>query len=395
MTNEFSARAAIVGLGTSAIGRVYGKSSAEFAADAVAAAVADAGLSMDDIDGVLTTQGRIAPSGVSVAATLGLRDLTLEMVNLEMFGASTAAAVQYAAMAIQAGMARNVVYVHADAPLKEPGASGGAAYGSYAMNRSPAGFPALDTAIGLRGANEQYALFTRRHMEKYGTTSEQLGAIAVAQREWATMNPMAQMRTPITIEDHQNSRWIAEPLHLLDCCLVSNGAVAVVITAAERAPDLQRPPVYIWGWGQGHLGHPRARGSELGLVSGAGLAGRQAFAMAGIGLDDIDVREFYDCYTFTVLLTLEDYGFVPKGDGGPFAATGELGPGGSMPTNTGGGQLSAFYLVGTQPLYESVVQVRGDGGDRQVARHDFALCSGQGGILEHHATLILGAHPRD
>jgi acetyl-CoA acetyltransferase len=116
--------------------------------------------------------------------------------------------------------------------------------------------------------------------------------------------------------------------------------------------------------------------------------------MAGISINDIDVRELYDCFTFTVLLTLEDYGFVEKGEGGPFVATGALGPGGSLPTNTGGGQLSAFYLWGATPLFESVVQVRGHGGERQVPRHDFVLCSGNGGVLDHTATLILGAHAR-
>jgi acetyl-CoA acetyltransferase len=235
----------------------------------------------------------------------------------------------------------------------------------------------------------------RRHMEKYGTTSEQLGAVAVAEREWARLNPIAQMREPITIEDHQRSRWICEPFHLLDCCLVSNGAVAVVITRAERARDLRQPAVYVWGWGQCHPGYTNFRGSMEGLQSGGTASAARAFAMAGVSRSDIGVREFYDCYTFTLLLTLEDYGFVPKGEGGPFAATGALGPGGSLPTNTGGGQLSSFYLWGATPLHEGVIQARGQGGDRQVANHDLVVVSGSGGArMDHHATLILGANPR-
>jgi acetyl-CoA acetyltransferase len=296
-------------------------------------------------------------------------------------------------MAVQSGLASTVVYVHSDCPLQAPGASGGAAYGSG--RGAPTGFAAIDAALGLAGGNPPYALMARRHMEKFGTTSEQLGAIAVAERSWATMNPLAQMRSPITLEDHQSSRWICEPFHLLDCCLVSNGAVAVVVTRADRAADLAQPPVYVWGWGQCHPGYTNFRGSLEGLQSGATVSGQRAFEMAGIKLDDIDVREFYDCYTFTVLLTLEDYGFVPKGEGGPFAATGALGPGGSMPTNTGGGQLSSFYLWGATPLHESVTQCRGQGGERQVADHDFVLVSGSGGgRMDHHATLILGANPR-
>lgn len=392
MSNEFSGKAAIVGLGASEVGRVYGKTAAQFAADAVMRAVADAGLELSDVDGVLMSNG-ITPPGALVASSLGLRDLQLS-VNVATAGATAGAAVQYAAMAVQSGMASTIVYVHSDCPLKEPGSSAGAAYGGAARGRGPTGFMAMSNAIGLGGANPGYALAARRHMEKYGTTSEQLGAIAVAQRAWAVMNPLAQMRTPITIEDHQKSRWIAEPFHLLDCCLVSNGAVAVVITTAERARNLAQPPVYIWGWGQCHPGYSNSKGSEWGLVSGAKISGEVAFKMAGLSVSDIGVRELYDCYTFTALLTLEDYGFVPKGEGGPFAATGELGPGGSMPTNTGGGQLSSFYLWGVTPLHEAVVQTRGQGGDRQVPNHDFVLCSGNGGLLDHHATLILGANPR-
>jgi acetyl-CoA acetyltransferase len=390
-SRDLSGRAAIVGLGISEVGKVYNKAVNEFAADAVLAAVADAGLELADVDGVIMSNGLI-PSSASITDNLGLKDLGMS-VNVAAEGATAAMAVQYASMAVNAGIASTIVYVHADCPLRAPGASGGAAYGSG--RGEPAGFTAIDLALGLMGGNAPYALMARRHMEKYGTTSEQFGAIAVAQRRWATMNPMAQMRTPITLEDHQSSRWICEPLHLLDCCLVSNGAVAVVVTSAERAVQLAQPPVYVWGWGQGHPGYTNFRGSQDGLRSGATRSGEVAFAMAGIGLADIDVCELYDSYTFTVLLTLEDYGFVQKGEGGPFAATGALGPGGSRPTNTGGGQLSAFYLWGATPLHEAVVQARGHGGERQVTEHDFVLVSGSGGSrMDHHATLILGANAR-
>ncbi|HEX9505043.1 MAG TPA: thiolase family protein, partial [Acidimicrobiia bacterium] len=208
-------------------------------------------------------------------------------------------------------------------------------------------------------------------------------------------NPHAQQRTPMTVEDHHNSRWIAEPFRLFDCCLVSNGGVAVIVTSAERAADLRQPPVHLWGWGQGHPGYPMERGSEFGLTSGAVQSSRAAYTMAGITSTDIDVAEIYDCFTFTVILSLEDYGFCAKGDGGPFAASGALGRGGSLPTNTGGGQLSSFYMWGMTPLSEGVIQVRGQGGQRQVGRHDIVLVSGNGGILDHHSTLVLGAHPRN
>ena len=186
---------------------------------------------------------------------------------------------------------------------------------------------------GFFGPNTSYALACSRHMELYGTTHDQLGAIAVAERAWAVMNPRAQMRDPMTMEMYHASRWIVQPLHLLDCCLVSNGGLAVIVTSAERARSLRQPPVYILGMGQGHPG-----GDPLEtLTSGAPVAAKTAFGMAGAKLSDVTFCELYDCYTFTVLNTLEDYGFCAKGEGGPFVQGGRIAPGGALPVNTGGG----------------------------------------------------------
>jgi acetyl-CoA acetyltransferase len=187
---------------------------------------------------------------------------------------------------------------------------------------------------------------------------------------------------------------IADPLHLLDCCLVSNGAIAVVVTTADRAAHFAQPPVHVLGWGQAHPGYTLERGSEFGLVSGAAQSGPAALKMAGVGVDDVDVRELYDCYTYTTLISLEDYGFCAKGEGGALAESGALAPGGSLPTNTGGGQLSSYYMWGMTPLSEAVIQTRGQGGERQVPRHDVVLVSGNGGVLDFHATLVLSPHPR-
>ena len=161
------------------------------------------------------------------------------------------------------------------------------------------------------------------------------------------------MRTPLTMEDYHRSRWIVQPLHLLDCCLVSNGGAAVVVTTQARAAVLRRPPVHVLGWGQAHPGYVLERGSEFGLVTGAAASGTAAMRMAGVTAADIDVRELYDCYTYTVLVTLEDYGVCRRGEAGELAACGALGPEGALPTNTGGGQLSAYYLWGMTPLLES------------------------------------------
>ncbi|MFJ4840707.1 thiolase family protein [Streptomyces sp. NPDC088746] len=379
---------AIAGLGITDMGKVYGRTAADFAADAVRRAAEDAGLALTDIDGLLTSQGVGGGVGLGLQRDLGLRDLRM-LSEVQAYGSTAGAMVQYAAMAVQSGMAEAVACVFADAPLKEK-SSAGAAYAG--AGRAPAGWRGLNAAAGIAGANPLYAMAARRHMDTYGTTSEQLAHIAVAQRDWAVMNPLAQMRTPITVEDHQASRPIADPFRLLDCCLVTNGGIAVIVTTAERAANLRKPPVHVLGWGQSHPGYPMARGSEFGLVSGAATSGPAAMKMAGVTVGDIDVVELYDCYTFTALISLEDYGFCAKGEGGEFVAGGALGPQGTLPVNTGGGQLSSYYLWGMTPLSEAVLQARGEAGERQVPRHDTVLVSGNGGILDHHSTLILSPH---
>jgi acetyl-CoA acetyltransferase len=293
-------------------------------------------------------------------------------------------------MAIQNGMAGCVICVFADAPLQDPGARSSAAMNfARGARQQPTGWASLDAHIGQLNPNAGYAMAARRHMALYGTTSEQLGAIAVSTRAWAVTNPIAQFRTPITIEDHQASRFIAEPFHLLDCCLISNGAVAVIVTGKERVADLKSKPAYVLAMAQGFTGNSRRAGDTHDYMTGATIARDTLYGQIGITAQDIDVCELYDCYTYTTLVTLEDYGFCAKGEGGPFVEDGKLGPGGSLPTNTGGGELSAFYLWGMTPLSEGVIQARGSGGDRQVEKHDLVLVTGNGGMLDYHASLIL------
>lgn len=378
------------------LGRVFGSSQRRLAAQAVRRAAADAGLTLTDLDGLLICPGITGGLDVGLAATLGLRDLALLAV-VNSFGASAVMAVQTAAQAVTSGVAKAVACVFADTPLQE-GVPAGSAFGRDAGPGPNLperhGLAGLAAGYGFRSVNVYYALAARRHMERFGTTSEQLGAVAVAQRHWAAGNPLAQFRQAITLADHQDSRWVAEPLHLLDCSLVSNGAIAVVVTSAQAAAAGQKPPVHLWGWGQGHPGHPMAGDSEFGLVTGAAQAGRTAMGMAGISPGDVTMGQLYDCYTYTVLVTLEDYGFCAKGEGGPFAASGALGPGGTLPVNTGGGQLSSYYLWGFTPLSEAIIQARGEGGDRQSPATDVILVSGNGGILSHHGTLIVSPHAR-
>lgn len=376
----------IAGLGMTDLGKVYGRTPADFAADAVRRAAGDAGLRLADIDGLLTSSGVTGGVSVDLQRDLGLTDLRL-LSHMQSYGSTAAAMVQVASLAVMSGAASVVACVFADSPL-QPERGAGAVYGT---RRAPAGWWGLLGASGVIGANPMYALAARRHMSRYGTTTEQFGHIAVAQRSWAALNQVAQLREPITLASHQESRWIVDPFRLLDCCLVSNGGIAVIVTTAERAGSLAQPPVHVLGWAQSHPGHYLRRHPDFGLVTGAATAGPAALEMAGVTLADVDVVQLYDCYTFTVLVTLEDYGFCQKGEGGPFAASGVLGPGGKLLVNTGGGQLSGYYMWGMTPLSEAVIQARGQGGDRQAAAHDVVLVSGNGGVLDHHATLVLGS----
>ena len=395
MASTRTTPAAIAGLGITEMTRQYTGDATTLAVRAIALALEDAGLQKDDLDGLLINGGisSMNPSatgslGLSLQTTSGLRNLRL-VNHMNAAGSTAAQMVHYASLAIEAGMANAVVCVFADAPLT-PGQSAGGAYGQV---RSVTGMAGLGPAYGYFGANTGYALAAQRHMALYGTTHDQLGAIAVSTRAWATMNPRAMQRNPITLEDYHNSRWIVEPLHILDCTLVSNGAVAVIVTSSERARALKQPPVYVVGMGQGHPGNPRRKGYENEVNTGAALARDSAFRMAGITNDDVDVCEFYDCYTYTTLVTLEDYGFCKKGEGGAFVEDGKLGPGGSRPTNTGGGELSGYYMWGMTPLSEGVIQARGQGGERQVPKHDVVLVSCQGGVLDYHGCLVFSPQP--
>ncbi len=386
-------KTAIAGLGITKQGKVYDYNHVGFAVEAVRVALADAGLARSDLDGLLVNPGLSWADGgmgsFQLQQAMGLRDLRLS-VTMNAGGATACAMIQQAAEAIDAGLCSTVACVFSDAPLKPPKpkvegkGNGGGSAGAYGFARG------LDAAYGQFGVNAMYAMVAQRHMHLYGTTNDHLGAIAVAERQWANKNPAAQFyATPISIEDYHRSRWVVEPFHLFDCCLVSNGGLAVIVTSAERARDLKKPPVYIRGMGQGHPGGDPAET----LTSGAVLAKATAFKMAGVTLQDIDVVELYDCYTFTVLVCLEDYGFCKKGEGGPFVADGKTAPGGSLPVNTGGGQLSSFYMWGMTPVSEGVIQVRGEGGARQVKDAEIALVSGNGGILSTHSTLVLAREP--
>jgi acetyl-CoA acetyltransferase len=384
---RFKSNAVIAGLGITEMGRIYGRSPIDFAVEAVGLALKDCGIAKDDIDGLLISGGLCSylkmPDAVSMHLqnALGLTDLKL-VNEMNSYGATAATMLQYAAMTCSTGQTDAVVCVFADAPLKKNPTN---SYGT-AINVGT-GIESLNGASGILNAATSFAMAARKYMDRYNTTSEQLAHIAVDARAWATMNPRAQKREPITVEDHQNSKMIADPLRLLDCCLVSNGGIAVIVTSAERAKDLKQPSVNIIGWGQGHPGNREDRT----INTGAAMSGRLAMEMAGVTLGDIDIRQIYDCFTYTTLITLEDYGYCNKGEGGTAFSGGRLGPKGDLPTNTGGGQLSSYYMWGMTPISEAIIQARGQAGERQVDKHELTLVSGNGGVLQYHASLVLSS----
>ena len=369
-------RYCIVGVGNTAYGKNPGVSALAHNVRAIHAAIADAGLTTDQIDGVLTK----APTSTfpmlwapRVAEALSITPAVTG--TIDQAGASNVGLVQYAISALELGQANYIVCAYGDNP-----ATG--RRDTYARPRGDAAF------AGLFGAPSSYAMIARRHMYEYGTTSEQLGNVAVAHRYHASMNDNAHFQQPITLEDYEHSRWVAEPFHLLDCCPVSDGGAAFIVTTEERARDLAKRPVYIEGIGQGHPAWDFYRRDEL-ASSGAKASGEMAFAAAGLGPADIDFCEIYDCFTIVPIISVEEYGFCAKGEGGAFFEDQRTHIGGELPCNTSGGLLSETGMPGTQLVVEAVRQLRGECGERQVEGAETGLVSQQGGIMTTHATMIL------
>ena len=368
-----------------------GGTAVELAGEAVAAALADAGLTRADVDGLLvcSSQG-VRPDrvGVALARTGGFGDLRL-LEHLEIKGATAAAMVQHAVLAVASGLATTVVCVFADAPLRPGGTSGT----TYARSGGDDGLRGLERASGILGSVPTYALLAARYLALAGGSEEDLCAVARAARSWAMGNPDAVARAPLTRDDYFASRMVSSPLRLLDCARPVNGGAALVVGTPRRG-DASRPPVHVRGMGQWHPMRRRRAPGESWFGADADEAGtRQALdrvlQAAGRRRDDIDVLQLYDPFSVITLCLLESYGFCPWGEAGPLVRSGATSPGGSLPTNTGGGQLSGFYLQGMTPLVEAMVQLRGDGGDRQVGGAGTALVAGIGGRVDHHAFLVL------
>jgi acetyl-CoA acetyltransferase len=236
-----------------------------------------------------------------------------------------------------------------------------------------------------------YALAASRHMHCFGTTKEQLGAVALAARQWATLNPEAFKREPLSLDSYCAARLVSDPLSVLDCCLVTDGAAAIVMTRAERACDLLGQPIYVLG-AANETTHREIMAMPDLTVTGAARSGARAFAMAGLSPAEIDVVQVYDAFTINTILFLEDLGFCPKGEGGRFVEDGRIAPGGKLPVNTNGGGLSCVHpgMYGLFGIVEAFRQLRGEAEGRQVANAKTAIAHGNGGVLSSQATVILG-----
>ena len=378
---------AIIGLGMTQMSVSGGADSFELAVEAVGAALADAGLARADVDGMLvgSSQGvREDRLGVALARRAGFGDLRL-LEHLEIKGATAVAMVVRAVLAVKAGMARTVVCVFADAPI-----GGGRAAGTlYARSGGNAGVRGLERASGVLGSVPTFALLASRYLHVSGGTEADLGAVATSARAWAVGSEQAVNRKPLDADGYYASRLISAPLRLLDCARPVNGAVAVIVRSARCSGTAGSPPaVLVRGMGSVHPMRRRLAGGES-WFGGGGQAVDDALEMAGITRGGLDVVELYDPFTIVTLCLLEEYGLCEPGGAGEFVRGGGIAPGGKLPLNTGGGQLSGFYLQGMTPLAEAIIQLRGLGGDRQVAGAGTALVTGIGGRMDHHEALVL------
>jgi acetyl-CoA acetyltransferase len=380
--------AAIAGLGFSRISREAIGSARQLAQEAMHAAAFDAGVAFNDIDGFILIRSPSAPREVlplTLQRELGMPPLRL-LCSLDVEGASSLAAVQHAALALQAGMASAVMCVFADARIE----SGHTAAG-FAKAMPLTGIDGWEERHGLFGAVGAYAMSARRFMFESGASEQDLGAYAIACREWAALNPQAMVRTPLTMADYLASRWICEPLRLLDCAFPVNGAIAVLLVRSNAAKGLPQPPVYVLGMGQCHVAETgrRTREGEIEPAHGGGVAATDACRMAGVALGDMGSAQFYDPFASVGLQMLEGYGFCARGQAGAFVRDGHTRPGGRLPVNTGGGHLSGHYLQGMTPLAEAVAQARGTAGPRQVQGKQPLFVGGMGGRMNYHAALVV------
>ena len=372
---------AIVGAAESDLGQVAEEMSPiDLMAQGTQRALADCGIALKDVDGLFCATAQARLSVLAFAEYLGVKPAYLDSTIVG--GSSFEYHVAHAVAALQLGLC-NVAVV---------------AYGSTqrSIGRRQASMREInpyETPFRPFMPSSAYALAASRHMHQYGTTREQLAAVAVAAREWALLNPVAWEKKPLTIEGALNARMISYPFTVRDICLVTDGGGAIVLTTAERARSFKKPPVYVLGCGQSVTHNAISSMPDL-TVTAAVASGKEAYAMAKLGPADVDAVELYDAFTLNTMLFLEDLGFCKKGEGGAFVSDGRIAPKGSLPVNTNGGGLSYCHpgMYGLFVLIEAVRQLRGECGARQVKNCEVAIAHGNGGVLSSQSTVILGNH---
>lgn len=373
-----SGAAAIVSAATFGCGEAPGYSSIELAHRAAVEALASAQLTPSQVDGLFVVLLDDAMGGITFAESLGVRPHLLS--NANSGGSSFQAHVATAALALHAGVC--------DVALIAYGSNQRTNGGKLARSGRVSPW---ETAYRPLRPISSYAMVAGRHMHQYGTTKQQLGEVAVAARAWARLNPEAFVRDPLSMDDYLAARLVADPFGVRDCCLVTDGAAAIVMTRADRARDHCSRPVHVLGAAEATSHREIASMPDM-TVTALAEAGRRAYAQAGIGPQDVDLLELYDAFTINPILFLEDLGFCPKGEGGRFVAGGRIAPGGELPVNTNGGGLSCVHpgMYGLFTIVEAFRQLTGVAGERQVRDARIAIAQGNGGELSHESLVILG-----
>lgn len=373
---------AIAGSATADIGDAGGQTDLEITSRAVHAAVADAGLAMTEIDGLMSASLASSMWVVKLAEYLDLRPAFSD--STQIGGASFVGHLLTAAAAIRAGLCRNIVIAYGATPR------GGNSVSATSPARARMDPYPFEDPFQPFNPPTSYALAAMRHMHAYGTTREQLAEVAVSARKWAQLNPEAFRREPLTIDEVLGAKPVSSPFTVRDCCLVTDGAGAIVVTSADRASSLRRQPVYVLGTATSHHHRQISCMDDL-TVTDARITGAQALKRAGASLDQIDLVQLYDAFTINPILFLEDLGFCEKGEGGRFVEDGRIAPGGALPVNTNGGGLSCVHpgMYSMFGLVEAVRQLRGECGERQVRNARTCLVHGNGGVLSAQATTIL------
>ena len=379
MNEDLRGKACIVGVAESDLGAVgEGVTPLDLQAQAMVRALDEAGLKKSDVDGLFSASVYYQMASVEVAEYLGIQPRYTDSTTVG--GCSFIVHLHHAATALQTGACNVALILY--------GSTQRSGAGGFTTNANDSPF---ELPYGPRMPISMYAMSAARHMHQYGTTREQIAEVAVQTRAWAQMNPKAFMRDALTVDEVINARVISEPFTLFDCCVVTDGGGAVIVTRPDRAKDLKQQPVYLLGAGEAHWHRHIHQMPDLTVTAGL-HSGKRAFEMAGLMPKDVDVCELYDAFTIFPIMHLEDLGFCEKGEGGPFISGGRIGPEGDCPVNTNGGGMSYCHpgMYGIFTLIEATRQLRGQGEDRQVDGAQVALAHGVGGVWSAAATSILG-----